>query len=158
MRKFKIYLDTSVISYLDQHEQAEKRAETHRLWDKIKAGEFDVVISDVTEAEINDCDDEKRKTLTDYLKQIRYTVSVFGDDKGVEIVNKIIENGILRRANIDDCRHLAMAIISGCDAIVSWNFKHIVNYKTIDGVRTITMSEGYPNILIFSPASLIEGD
>jgi predicted nucleic acid-binding protein len=53
MKKLKIYLDTSVISRLDQQEQPERMAESHKLWDMIKVGKFEVVISDVTITGVN---------------------------------------------------------------------------------------------------------
>lgn len=59
MKKLKIYLETSVISYLDQPERGDKAVDSHRLWEKIKAGEFEAVISDVAVAEINKCDEHK---------------------------------------------------------------------------------------------------
>lgn len=30
-----------------------------------------------------------------------------------------------------------------CDIIISWNFKHLVNVKTIDGIRAITQLKRY---------------
>jgi hypothetical protein len=59
--------------------------------------------------------------------------------------------------SINDCRHIAASILAGCDIIVSWNFKHIVNAKTIKGTRIITVMEGYKDIIICSPTMLIEG-
>jgi hypothetical protein len=46
----------------------------------------------------------------------------------------------------------------GGDAIVSWNFKHIVNHKTQMGVKTITAQEGYNDLLIYTPSFLIGDD
>jgi hypothetical protein len=57
----------------------------------------------------------------------------------------------------DDCRHIALAILSGCDIIVSWNFKHIVNPHTMKGVKVITTAEGYKDLLICTPTMLVEG-
>jgi len=45
-----------------------------------------------------------------------------------------------------------------CDAIISWNFKHIYNIKTIRGVKVVSGITGYPEIAIYSPTILIEGD
>jgi predicted nucleic acid-binding protein len=42
MKKRKIYLDTTIISYLDQRDAPERMAETHKFWDKVKADEFDI--------------------------------------------------------------------------------------------------------------------
>jgi predicted nucleic acid-binding protein len=84
MKRLKIYLDTSVISYLDQQDAPERMADTHRLWEKIKAGEFDAAISNVTEFEINKYEKSKRKILNAYLDEINYTI-VTVDDRTVEI-------------------------------------------------------------------------
>ena len=70
MKKLKIYLDTTVISYLDQPERGEQYADSHRLWEKIKAGMFDVYLSEVTTAEVNDCKEPKKSILFGYLDQM----------------------------------------------------------------------------------------
>lgn len=38
MNKLKIYLDTSVISYLDQQDSPEQMRETRDVWDNLKKG------------------------------------------------------------------------------------------------------------------------
>ena len=42
--------------------------------------------------------------------------------------------------------------------VISWNLKHVVNIKTIRGVRTITNLEGYKPIEIWSPSVLLESE
>jgi predicted nucleic acid-binding protein len=157
MKKLKIYLDTTVISYLDQKEKPERMAESHKLWDMIKAAKFDVIISDITITELNDNkDDVKRQKLLDYLAEIDYTL-IKSDKKSIEIASRFVDLGILKQKSFDDCQHIANAIIGGADTIVSWNFRHIVNHKTITGVKAVTALEGYKDLLIYSPPSLIEG-
>jgi predicted nucleic acid-binding protein len=157
MKKLKIYLDTTIISYLDQMEKSERMAETHRLWDKIKEGKFDVVISDIDFAEINSCSEEKRNKLYEYLSQINYTL-INSEEISVRIAEKMIDLNVLKQKSFVDCQHIANAIVSGCDVIVSWNFRHIVNHKTIMGVKAVTALEGYNDLLIYAPTILIEGD
>ncbi|GMO11319.1 MAG: hypothetical protein Ta2A_19570 [Treponemataceae bacterium] len=157
MEKLKIYLDTSIISYLDQQDAPEKMAETHRLWDKLKTGVFDAVISSVTTREIDDCDEKKRDTLYDYLAEISFhTVEI--DEKIMEIAGRIVDFDILKQKSFDDCQHIAAAITSECDIIVSWNFKHLVNVNTVRGIKAITAMGGYKDILIYPPTILLEGD
>jgi hypothetical protein len=48
--------------------------------------------------------------------------------------------------------------MSGCDVIVSWNFKHIVNIKTMDGVKAVTALEDCDNVLILGPSALAGGE
>ncbi|GHV24027.1 hypothetical protein AGMMS49959_19110 [Planctomycetales bacterium] len=157
MKKLRIYLDTSIISYLDQQDAPEKMALTHRLWDRIKNDEFEVMMSNVGIDEINKCNDEKRSKLHNYLAQIKYD-QVPVDDKTMQIAERFVDLHILKQKSFDDCQHIAAAIVSECDAIVSWNFKHIVNHKTIMGVKAVTALEGYDNLLIYEPAILLAGD
>ena len=157
VRRLKIYLETSVISYLDQPERGDKALDSHRLWGKIKAGEFDVVIYNVVEAEIGDCDEQKRNTLNYYLDEIDYT-TVKIDRKAVEIASRFVDLAIIRQKSFDDCLHIAAAITSECDVIVSWNFSHIVNLKTMSGVKAVTALEGYDDLLICTPSTLIGGE
>ena len=159
MKKLRLYLDTSVISYLDQQDAPERMAETRKLWEKIKADEYEAVISDIDFIEIEKCNETKKRTLLGYLKEIDYTVvEAQGDAQVAAIASGIISLGILRQKSFDDCQHIAAAIISRCDAIVSWNFKHMVNIRTIKGVRAITTLEGYKDIVILDPFALIGGE
>lgn len=80
------------------------------------------------------------------------------DERTIEIANKFIDLGVLKQKNYDDCRHIAAAIVSKCDAIVSWNFKHIVNHKTMAGVKMVTAQEGYDDLFIYSPMAIIGGE
>lgn len=42
MNKIKIYLDTSVISYLDQKDAPEKMKETQDIWRLFKKGQYEI--------------------------------------------------------------------------------------------------------------------
>ena len=157
MNRIKIYLDTSVISYLDQQDAPERMKETQEIWELFKKGQYEIYISDVVVYEINKCSMEKREILLDYLDQIEYTI-IETDEGTVELAEKFIDFGFLKRKSYDDCRHIAAAILAGCDFIISWNFKHIVNIKTIHGVRAITNLTGYKSIDILSPTVLLESE
>ena len=158
MKRLKLYLETSAISYLDQPERGDLYVDTHGLWERIKAGEFEAIISDVAVSEIAKCDERKRNTLFGYLGQIDYAaVEVVSNDKALKIASRLVELGILKQTSFDDCQHIAAAITNGCDVIVSWNFRHIVNLKTMSGVKAITALEGYADILICTPSVIIGG-
>ena len=55
----------------------------------------------------------------------------------------------------DDCRHIAAAVLAKYDIIISWNFKHIVNIKTIQGVKAAMTYEGYKDLMIYQPSALL---
>lgn len=156
MRKLKVYLDTSVISHLLQEDVPEKMADTRKLWDMFKDGKYDVYLSTVTLEEIADCPEPKRSKMYDYLEQINYTPIKITDDVS-DIAQQIIDMGILTRKSYDDCQHIAAAVVNACDCIISWNFKHIVNIRTIKGIRAITHLESYKDIDIMNPSVLLGG-
>lgn len=157
MKKLKIYLDTSVISHLLAEDTPDKMADTQALWLQIEQGKYDVVLSNVTLDELNACAQPKRQQMADCLGEIQYLL-VESTDETLELAEKFIDFGVLREKSIDDCRHIASALLAGCDIIVSWNFKHIVNAKTIKGTRVIATSEGYKDVIICSPTMLIGDD
>ncbi len=157
MRKIKVYLDTSVISYLQQEDSPERMKDTLALWEQFESGKFDVYLSQVTLDEVGECREPKRTLLFKYLSRINYTKLEITTET-IKLANQIIKMGILTPKSFDDCQHIATAVVYGCDCIISWNFKHIVNIKTIRGVRAITNLEGYQSIDIMNPSVLLGGD
>lgn len=157
MKRYKVYLDTSVISYLYQLDAPEKMEDTLRLQELLKEGVYEVYISDIVISEISACNEEKLRILMDSLKQIDYNI-IETDEDTVELAEKFIDFGILKQKSFDDCQHIAAAILAGCDIITSWNFKHIVNVRTVRGVKVITTMEGYKDLLIYPPTVLLESE
>ncbi len=155
MKKLKLYLDTSVISHLDAPDVPDRMLDTQRLWEEIKSGVYDVIISDVVIDEIMRCPQPKRNNMLAFLAEIDYR-RVSGSDEIDEIAAQIIQLGVLKEKNRDDCIHMGTALASQCNYIVSWNFKHMVNVKTIRGIRAITDLFGYTSIDIVQPTMLVE--
>jgi len=156
VKKTRIYLDTSVISHLDAPDTPEKMAETVRLWKKLQSGTYDLVLSGVVFDELDDCSEPKKSYLLASLNQVKYErveVTAATDS----LAGKFIELGILKEKSLEDCLHIAAALISGCDIIVSWNFKHIVNTRTIKGAKVVAAAEEYKDIIICSPTMLLAG-
>jgi predicted nucleic acid-binding protein len=154
MEKSLMYLDTSVISHLEQEDALEKMIQTRMFWEKAKAGEFAIAVSEVTLQELRKCSEGKREKLLNHLNEVPYSfIERTGEIDA--LAEKFIENHILTAKSLDDCRHIACSIVHNCDMIVSWNFKHIVNYKTINGVKKITLMTGHKPVMIYTPAMVL---
>jgi len=150
MRKLKLYLDTSVISHLQAPDTPEKMAETQMFWDILKTGKYDVVISDVVIEEIERCREPKRTFMDEKVTDINpfiATPNQEAENLAVEYVNK----KVLSQKSFDDCMHIALSVINRCDYLVSWNFRHLVNVQTIEGVRIVNAINHYQEIKIVSP-------
>ena len=157
MNKLKIYLDTSAISHLDAFDTPEKMKDTLLFWEDLKAKKYSVIISALTIIELNRCPEPKKTLLFDYLSQIEY-VEEKETKETLDLANQYIEKGVLSQKSRDDCRHIAVATITGCKYIVSWNFKHFVNIKTINKVQAVNKLFGYDEVGIVPPSMMLEGD
>ena len=157
-RKTKIYLDTSVLSYLKQDDSPERTSATLKFWEELKTRtDVEIYLSDVTLAEISDCYEPKKSFMQEKLKEIKFLL-LEKDEDAERLASQIIELGILTNKSHDDCLHIAIAVLEACNYIVSWNFKHLVNVKTINGVRAITNLKGFSPIDIITPEMLLKGD
>ena len=157
MKKPKIYLDTSVIGNLDAPDKPDTMQETLVLWDKIISGAFDVHFSDVTIEELERCAEPKKSRLYNFLKDIEIT-RIEETEEAITLTQKYMEYGVLKEKSRDDCRHIALATISECDYIISWNFRHFVNVKTIDKVQAVNKLLGYREIKIVPPPMILGGE
>jgi hypothetical protein len=86
----------------------------------------------------------------EYIERITSTPEV------VLLTTRYIDAKVVGKTSFDDCRHIAMATIYKADALVSWNFKHIVNVARIESYNRINHVLGYPIIEIITPKTLIK--
>ena len=157
MKKLRIYLDTSVISHLDAPDVPDKMADTLRLWEDIKAGKYDVVISNITAAEIDQTSEEKRTYMKSMLASINSTF-VELNREAERIAGLYSEFGGLPPKCKNDALHIAIATVQGCNIVLSWNFGHIVNLRAMAAVEAVNIKEGYANIRLLSPTMILTDD
>jgi predicted nucleic acid-binding protein len=154
VNKYKIYLDTSVISHLDAPDTPEKMNDTLKLWDDIKTGIYEVYISDLTIAELDRCAEPKRTAMLSSLLDIEY-VEIIQDNRAKELSRLYFDVGGLPPKSKEDAAHIAIASVNDCDIILSWNFKHIVNLRAMTAVEDVNIKKRYKNIRILSPTMLL---
>ena len=158
MRKKKIYLDTSVISHLDAKDTPEKMETTLKLWDILMTkNEYEVFISYLDYEEIDECKEPKRTYMRDMLKKIDYIELSKNDDIEI-LVKAYLDNDVLNEKSIDDLTHIAIAVLNDVDFIVSWNFNHFVNIKTIKAVNLVNASLNYKIVEIIPPSMIVGGE
>ncbi len=74
------------------------------------------------------------------------------------LAQKYIDEGIIPQKYQDDALHIALATYNEADAVISWNFKHMVKLKTIRGVNGINKMLGYKELEILTPQSWLQED
>ena len=132
-------------------------ADTNKLWADFISGKHELCISHIVVDEIEQCTEQKRNQLIEKMRLIEFEV-LPETDTVKELAREYINGGVLKEKSIDDCFHIAYAVVYNCDAIVSWNFKHLVNFKTINKVKIVNAMNRYGEIGIVSPTMLLEED
>lgn len=112
--------------------------------------------SDLVVREIYRCKEPKRSSLFNEMSLLRYTLVKISDEEK-DLADTYLCSGVLKEKSIDDLTHIATATLNGCHYIVSWNFKHFVNPKTIKAANLINQSLNLPQVSIFSPSMMLGG-
>ena len=151
----KIYLDTSAISHLEQPEKPFEQRCSQGLFARIRKCDFAVYLSRVVFEEINACTSELRGLLLRHIAEIEYH-DIMINHEVENLAKTIIARGVLPSKSVSDSQHIAAAIVTGCDYIVSWNMKHMSNVHINKSIRHITIDEGYKDIMLVPPLMLVE--
>ena len=83
-----------------------------------------------------------------YLEKIKL------NNESIKLANLYIKENVVTKKSIVDARHIALASINKVDVLVSWNFKHIVNYDRIRLYNSVNLKYGYSIIDIRNPRDL----
>ena len=67
------------------------------------------------------------------------------------LAQRYIQEGALTTKYESDAQHIAIATILKVDSLVSWNFKHMVNFFRIKQYNSINLKFGYTEIDIRTP-------
>ncbi|MBI1938824.1 MAG: hypothetical protein HYS25_11970 [Ignavibacteriales bacterium] len=68
-----------------------------------------------------------------------------------------IKEKIVTKKSLADTQHIAATTIAKVDVLISWNFKHIVNYEKIRLYNSVNLKYGYKLIEIRNPRDITNG-
>jgi predicted nucleic acid-binding protein len=141
-KKLRIYLDSSVVNHLFADDTPNRMRDTIRLWEECGAGKYDVFVSPVVLYEIGKCKEPKRSQMLEKMNLIEFE-NLEETDEVNELAAEYIKHGVLTEKSLNDCLHIAYAVVNNCDVVVSWNFKHLVRFKTNDKVKIVNAINRY---------------
>lgn len=124
----RVYFDTSVFGgcFDDEFKSA-----SIKLFDAVRDRKLLILISETVIKELALAPPPVRELANSMAPEFIETVEI--DMQTQELMEAYLSAGILTRRSIDDATHIAAATIACADAIVSWNFKHIVRLDRIKG-------------------------
>ncbi len=147
----RIYIDTSIIGgYYDE----EFEEPTKHLFNRIANKDFDIYFSEVNETELSlapqHIQDVKMLIPTDCYKYLDL------DGNAKTLAETYIIERALGKASTNDAYHIAIASVNRLDCLISWNFRHIVNFDKIKLFNSINLKLGYPLIDIRTPLEFLK--
>ncbi|HOZ46857.1 MAG TPA: PIN domain-containing protein [Candidatus Hydrogenedentes bacterium] len=140
-----VYVDTSVFGGAFDTRFAD---DSVAFFDRVRNGMIEVGISALVLNELAHAPATVNQ-LFDELEPLLVRVDI--DDEAYALRRAYLDAQVVTAKWAADALHVAAATVSGCRAIVSWNFKHIVNFRRIPLYNGANQMQGYGPIAIHTP-------
>ena len=150
MKMVRVYADTSVFG--GAFDDAFLFV-TCRFFDEVRMGKYRLVVSEIAARELSEAPLQVRDLLSS-LPSGSVERLAFSQEM-LELRDAYLSAGVIGEKWIDDAAHVAAATVARVDLLVSWNFRHLVQWEKIRAFNAVNLNLGYPMITILSPREVI---
>ena len=151
-----LYVDSSVWNCQFNDHVVDLQAQTRSLFHRIQIDRaVQPFISDVVLQELGNAPTERATLLAGLIRDIAPT-RLSLDDESAALAEAYIQHGILTPGHLVDARHVAIATVAQMDALVSWNYRHLVNRRRREAFNGVNAIMGYRSIDIVSPPEVFD--
>jgi hypothetical protein len=148
-RRYRVYPDTSVLGGIHDKEYEKPSL---IFFDLVRQGSFMLVLSDLVADEVRNAPDPVRKLFEEIAPRAEW---VEVSKEVLALREAYLRAGVVSERWSADALHVALATVSRCDLIVSWNFRHIVHFQKVPLYNAVNRLEGYAEIGIYTPEEAI---
>lgn len=153
MRKIRVYVDTSVFGGT---QDTAFESESLAFIDQVRRGLYTVLFSNVTASELDGAPEAVRSVFDSLPEHCLEIIRV--SKEAEDLAKEYVAAKVLGAASSDDALHVAVATVAAADMILSWNFKHIVNFNRIRGFNSVNIRLGYRAMTIHSPLEVANNE
>jgi hypothetical protein len=154
--KSKVYLETTVVSYLTAEPtrdvvQAAHQQLTREWWDR--RGRFDLFVSQtvITEAGGGNAEAASRRLAAlEGIPSLAVTV------EAADLAARFVRAQAMPEKAAIDALHVAIAVVNGMDYVLTWNCTHIANAAIRDKIERACREAGFEPPIICTPEELME--
>jgi hypothetical protein len=152
----KVYVETSVISYLTGRPSRDETVHAHQKltqqWWTSKTDEYELFVSEyvIAEASLGDPSAAQQR-----LQALQGLAEIATSDDVEQLATVLIQRGALPTNSRLDALHLAVSAVQGMDLLLTWNFKHLANAAAILKAEAICRDCGYEPPRIITPLQMI---
>jgi predicted nucleic acid-binding protein len=155
--KQKVYVETSIVSYLTARQSNDLRAmanqsTTIEWWDS-RMPDFDIFISEFVAAESSQGNSEsaaRRLSVIENIPELEITETVR------QLAKALLAEGPIPKGSEIDAYHIAVAAVNGMDYLLTWNCKHIANAVIRPKIEEVCRNHGFEPPTICTPQELME--
>ena len=154
--KQKVYIETSVISYLTARPSRDLITAAHQQltldWWEGRRTDFDLYVSQLVVREASAGDEEAAKRRLTVIEEIPLLEL---NEEALTLARSLIEEGPLPERASEDALHIAVATVHGMDFLLTWNCKHIANAQMRNLITEVCRSQGYEPPITCTPEELL---
>ncbi len=151
----KLYLETTVPSFLFADDAPEKQQVTRQFFKWLAISPDKLYISELVLAELNRASTVVRDKLLEAVARLPVE-NLPVSDEAVDLAGQYVANNVIPARYRDDALHVALAVINNLDVVVTWNMKHLANVRRIEGINRTNLTLRLPPIRIHTPEEVIE--
>ncbi|MEI8118928.1 MAG: type II toxin-antitoxin system VapC family toxin [Methylophilaceae bacterium] len=152
----KIYIETSIISYLTARPSSNLIAAAWQKetldWWETQRYRFELFISNIVMEEAGRGDSGAASRRLEALASI--PILPLNEDV-VKLSKALIQEGVLPVKALDDALHIALSAVHGMDYLLTWNCRHIDNAEKKPMIRRICQNYGFVCPEIATPIELM---
>jgi predicted nucleic acid-binding protein len=146
----RVYLDTTVFSAYWDERAPDRMAATVEFWARRQTLELST--SELTITEMSQTPDQTRREM---LQKLLEGVTVHPlTEQMRDLAARYVAEGVFMPSMVNDALHVAAAVLTRQDALLSWNFRHLVNRRRRAQINQVNISLGLPSIEIVAPPEL----
>ncbi len=157
MERPKLYLETSVISYLAARPSGDIVTRAHqqltREWWERSRSNFDLYISVEVLNEIRRGDPAAAEIRFRYVETLPVLEA---DQQARELAEAILRSSALPQKAAADATHIALATVNGMEFLLTWNCTHIANGIIQRAISRLSREMGFEPPTIVTPEELME--
>jgi predicted nucleic acid-binding protein len=147
---YRLYLDTSVFGALFDEGDQERVALTRAVLRRLRHSPYETFIGTPVYEEIGLAPPHIRRALEHHVADLSPTLIEEGVPS-LRLTEAYMAARLVPPPKRNDARHIALATVADLDAIVSWNFRDMVNIRKKRIVHQVNAKFGYRLIDIISP-------
>ena len=155
--KAKVYVETSVISYLTSRPSRDVVIAGHqqitRDWWQTQRETFDVVASQLVVQEASAGDPIAAQQRLEVLATMAFLAVT---EAALTLAQALVAPGPLPPKAAEDALHIAIAVTSGVEYLLTWNCTHLANATMRRAIDRLCRARGYEPVIICTPEELLE--